>query len=155
MKNSNDAIVKTLNELIETNYDRSKGYQTAADEIDGAEYKSKFNQYAGQSTMFRSELEALVRELGGEPHKSSSASGAVYRAWMETRAALTGKDKKAILGSCEFGEDAAKKSYEEAAKAAVAFPPHVKDIISRQQQEILMAHDTIRNLRDSFVEEHH
>jgi uncharacterized protein (TIGR02284 family) len=31
---------------------------------------------------------------------------------MDVKAALTGKDRLAILNSCEFGEDAAKDTYE-------------------------------------------
>ena len=155
MENQNDQIVKTLNDLIEVNYDRSKGYQTAADEMEDNEYKSKFNQYSTQSSGYKNELEGLVRQYGGEPAKSSSASGNVYRAWMETKAALTGKDKKAILSSCEFGEDAAKKTYNEAKSKSLAYPPNVQSIIARQHEEILRAHDTIKRLRDSFVEHPH
>ena len=154
MKNQNDAIVKTLNNLIETNIDRSKGYETAVEEMKDMEYASRFNEYASQSRTFRNELDALVREFGGEPQKASSASGTVYRAWMETKAALTGKDTKAILGSCEFGEDAAKKSYADAVKDAIDYPTRVQDVINRQQRDILQAHDTIRNLRDSEVHHH-
>lgn len=33
---------------------------------------------------------------------------------MDVKAALTGKDRKAILNSCEYGEDIAKDSYEKA-----------------------------------------
>ena len=154
MKNQNDAIVKTLNNLIETNIDRSKGYQTAAEEMQDMEYDAKFHEYARQSQIFLAELEPLVREFGGEPQKSSSASGTVYRAWMDTKAALTGKDKKAILSSCEFGEDAAKKSYTDALKDSVDYPGRVRDVISRQHQDILQAHDTIKGLRDSVLQHH-
>jgi uncharacterized protein (TIGR02284 family) len=155
MENQNHEIVKTLNDLIEVNYDRSKGYQTAADEMEDTEYRQKFSQYSQQSTTYKNELEGLVRQLGGEPTKSSSASGAVYRAWMETKAALTGKDKKAILSSCEFGEDAAKKTYKEAKTKSTAFPANVQSVIERQHEEILRAHDNIKKMRDSFVEHPH
>jgi len=155
MENQNSKIVKTLNDLIEVNYDRSKGYQTAADEMKETEYKQKFSQYSSQSLSYKNELEGLVRQLGGEPTKSSSASGAVYRAWMDTKAALTGKDTKAILSSCEFGEDAAKKTYKEAKEQSVAFPANVQSVIERQHEEILRAHDNIKQLRDSFVEHPH
>jgi uncharacterized protein (TIGR02284 family) len=155
MENQNKDIVKTLNDLIEVNYDRSKGYQTAADEMEDSEYKSKFKEYSAQSQGYKNELDGLVRQLGGEPTKSSSASGAVYRAWMETKAALTGKDKKAILNSCEFGEDAAKKTYNEAKSKSLAFPSNVQTVIARQHEEILRAHDSIKQLRDSFVEHPH
>jgi len=155
MENRNKEIVKTLNDLIEVNYDRSKGYQTAADEMKEPEYKQKFNQYAAQSLTYKNELEGLVRQYDGEPTKSSSASGTVYRAWMDTKAALTGKDIKAILSSCEFGEDAAKKTYKEASENSRSYPTNVISVIDRQHEEILRAHDNIKQLRDSYVEHPH
>ncbi len=155
MENTNDAIVKTLNNLIEVNYDRAKGYETAANGTDDSELKSLFNRYSTQSLGFKNELESLVRTRGGEPQKSSSASGAVYRAWMNTKAALTGKDKKGVLNSCEFGEDVAKKTYADTKEEARSYPSEVVSVINRQYDEILKAHDTIKNLRDSLVEHHH
>jgi uncharacterized protein (TIGR02284 family) len=155
MENKNDAIVKTLNNLIEVNYDRAKGYETAATGTDDSELKSLFNRYSTQSLGFKNELESLVTTHGGEPQKSSSASGAVYRAWMNTKAALTGKDKKGVLNSCEFGEDVAKKTYADTKEEAMAYPGEVLSVINRQHDEILKAHNTIKNLRDSLVEHHH
>ena len=155
MENQNKEIVKTLNDLIEVNYDRSKGYQTAADEMKEPEYKQKFSQYASQSLTYKNELEGLVRQYGGEPTKSSSASGTEYRAWMDTKAPLTGKDTKAILGSCEYGEDAAKKSYSEAKDKSRSYPENVRSVVARQHEEILRVHDNIRQLRDSYVEHPH
>src|SRR4029078_2568862 len=110
MENKNDAVIKTLNNLIEVNLDRAKGYETAAKDTEDVEHKTLFNKYSSQSMTFKNELTDLVRAKGGKPQDTSSASGAVYRAWMNTKAALTGKDVKGALNSCEFGEDVAKKT---------------------------------------------
>ena len=53
-----------------------------------------------------------IHNRGGEATKSTTASGKVFRAWMDFKAALTGKDRKAILSSCEFGEDTALSVYD-------------------------------------------
>jgi len=155
MENLTKEIIKTLNNLIEVNIDRTKGYETAAKETEDSDLTSLFNKYASQSSTFRSELEKMVTEKGGEPQKSSSASGTVYRAWMDTKSTLTGNSRKAILSLCEFGEDAAKKSYKEAKEDSASYPDTVVSLISRQYEEILNGHDTVKNLRDSAVEQHH
>jgi uncharacterized protein (TIGR02284 family) len=152
MENTFDSVIKVLNRLIETNLDRTKGYETAAGDAKDADVKALCNEYANQSRTFRSELERLVKEHGGEPQKSSSASGAVYRAWMNVKSTLTGHDKKAIYSECEFGEDAAKNSYAEARKDAAGFPDSVTSVIARQHTEILKAHDRVKQLRDQLVE---
>jgi uncharacterized protein (TIGR02284 family) len=154
MENTFDNVIKVLNRLIETNLDRIKGYETAAEDAKDADVKALCNEYAGQSRTFKSELERLVTEHGGEPQKSSSASGAVYRAWMNVKSTLSGHDKKAIYSECEFGEDAAKNSYAEARKDASGFPDNVLSAISRQHTEILKAHDRVKQLRDQLVEHH-
>jgi uncharacterized protein (TIGR02284 family) len=155
MENKNDDIIKTLNNLIEVNYDRAKGYQTAADGTEDSDLKSLFNKYSSQSLSFKTELDSLVRARGGKPQESSSASGAVYRAWMNTKAALTGKDRKGVLSSCEFGEDVAKKTYADTKEDAMSYPADVLSVINRQYEEILKAHDHIKNMRDTVEEHHH
>jgi uncharacterized protein (TIGR02284 family) len=155
MEKKNDEVIKTLNELIEVNLDRAKGYETAANGTEDSGNKALFQQYSLQSMGFKNELEKLVIEYGGEPTKSSSASGTVYRAWIQTKSLLTGKDKKAILSSCEFGEDEAKKVYTDARQDATLYPDSVLTLIDRQYDEILKAHNTIKSLRDALIEQHH
>lgn len=152
MKNEFDNVVKVLNELIETNIDRIKGYETAAGDAEDEDVKKVCSEYALQSTTFKSALERLVREYGGEPQQHSSASGTVYRAWMGVKHATVGHDKKSVLSSCEFGEDAAKKSYEGAIEDSVGFPDNVISEIKNQQTEILKAHDYVKTWRDVLVE---
>jgi len=152
MKNTFDDVVKALNELIETNIDRTKGYETAAGDAEDPDVKKMCNEHALQSRTFKGALERLVREYGGTPQEHSSASGTVYRAWMEVKHAATGHDKKSVLSSCEFGEDAAKKSYEGVIEDSAGFPDNVITEIKNQQGEILKAHDQVKAWRDVLVE---
>ena len=113
MENKNEKYTDALNKLVEINNDRVEGYERAADETDDHNLKSMFLEFSSQSRQFRSQLEILVRELGGEPAEGTTASGKLYRVWMDLKAALAGKDKKAIIASCEYGEDVAKDSYKD------------------------------------------
>ena len=44
--------------------------------------------------------------------ESTKVSGKFFRVWMDVKAAITGKDRKAILGSCEYGENIADETYQ-------------------------------------------
>lgn len=154
-KTNNKKEIKTLNDLIETNLDRIKGYETAANNTKDNDLISLCNEYIMQSRTFKTELEKLVSDLGGKPKTSSSASGAVYRAWMNIKTTVAKDDKKAIYELCEFGEDAARNAYSNAKKEAVSYSENLVSTINNHFEQIVKAHDRIHELRDSFVEEHH
>src|SRR4030095_10940921 len=110
----NGKLVSVLNQLVRINKDRIEGYQLAAKEIDDPELKSLFNKYANDSIGYRDELVNDVSSMGGEAAEDTTVSGKAYRVWMEAKATVTGRDRKAILSSCEFGEDAALEAYDDA-----------------------------------------
>lgn len=145
---SNNEVISTLDGLIETCRDGEIGYKEAAEGVQNAQLKSLFQQYSQQRTQDISELQAEVRNLGGDPQKGGSLAGAVHRGWINLKAAITGKDEKSILDECERGEDVAKGAYEDALKKAL--PSHVRDLIQRQYANVKDAHDRIRQLRDSY-----
>jgi uncharacterized protein (TIGR02284 family) len=153
----NQKSIDALNTLIEINNDRIEGYETASKETDEADLKSLFAQLAQTSYTCKSELVAEVEALGGEPIEGTKVSGKFFRVWMDVKAALTGKDRKAILNSCEYGEDAAVDTYKK------VLENHVKNdeeeltsdqiaMIEEQYELIKADHDTVRSLRDALVE---
>ncbi|HWE04335.1 MAG TPA: PA2169 family four-helix-bundle protein [Tepidisphaeraceae bacterium] len=139
--------VSSLNELIETLQDGKQGFETAAAEVNDAAVKSEFEQFAQQRSRFAGELEAEVKQLGGDPDQNGSATGAVHRGWMSIKGAL-GAGEKSILAEAERGEDATVKSFEKAMSQTL--PPGVASIVQRQFIEVKKAHDRVRNLRDSW-----
>ncbi|MBP6658705.1 MAG: PA2169 family four-helix-bundle protein, partial [Bacteroidia bacterium] len=119
---SNEKIVDSLNELIQINNDRIEGYERASKETNETDLKLLFERFASKSNMFKSQLNSEVVKRGGKPNESTTASGKVFRVWMDFKAALTGKDRKAILSSCEFGEDAAQEVYDDIIKSGIGLP---------------------------------
>jgi uncharacterized protein (TIGR02284 family) len=83
----------------------------------------------------------------GKPDKkvSSSVSGSLRRAWIDTKVSLGGGDKT-ILESVEAGEDNAKESYEKA--VAGDLPENIAQIVRRQAASVQRAHDKVKSLRD-------
>lgn len=147
MKNIKEKEVAVLNSLIEYNNDRVAGYQKAVEETEQGDLKTLFSKFSAQSLKFSQELTSRVNQIGGEAASGTTNSGKVYRAWMDVKAAMTGKDRKAILGSCEFGEDVALKSYEDVLEGD-DITAETRMLIAEQMRQIRDAHDEVKALRD-------
>lgn len=148
MDKRNEKNVARLNNLIEINNDRIEGYEKAAKETEDSDLKSLFNNMANDSRKYRAELITEVVTQGGTPAEGTKTSGKIYRAWMDIKAALTGKDAHAIISSCEFGEDAALEEYDDILKST-ELSAKGRDIASRQRTSIQESHDHIKALRDT------
>lgn len=110
----NDDTIDVLNSLITINNDRIEGYETASKETEEPDLKSLFGQFISTSRRCNQELISEVHALNGTAETGTTTSGKFFRVWMDVKAALTGKDRKAILNSCEFGEEHATDTYDKA-----------------------------------------
>jgi uncharacterized protein (TIGR02284 family) len=137
----------TLHDLIQTCKDGQEGFATAAEKIEDQGTRSLFLKYSHQRAEFAKELEAAARSVANGAHDSGSISGALHRGWINLKAAVTGKDKHAILVECERGEDSAVETYRKALE--VANPGDILAIVQRQYAEIKAAHDEVKALRDA------
>jgi uncharacterized protein (TIGR02284 family) len=141
-------IISTINSLIETLKDGQEGFKQAAEGVKDSNLKSLFSEYSLQRARFAGELQSEAHQLGeAKPEESSSVAGAMHRAWINLKAAVTSGDDHAILAECERGEDSAIKEYKEAMEDGLSSP--IRDIVSRQYIEVKGAHDKIKSLRDA------
>lgn len=149
---TNEKTATLLNSLIEINNDRIEGYERASKETDDRELKSLFSKMTEESRKLRTELNSEVISYDGKPAEGTRTSGKFYRVWMDVKAAITNHDPKAILNSCEFGEDAAKEAYDDVLKEDIT--PKTKELIKRQRMVLQQSHDQIKQLRDMAATEH-
>ena len=141
---------EAVSDLIIINNDRYEGYQKAMEQTNDSDLKTLFSQYSEQSKSFSAELQPLIPSSGNAPKRDETRiSGKFYRAWMDIKNALSANDRKAVLSSCEYGEDVAKEAYKDALIDRAALPTEVVNLIQEQYDEILDAHNTIKSLRDS------
>lgn len=145
-----EQIHNILNDLIRINHDRVVGYEKAIEELkdEDADLKALFQRYIGESRQYAQELTQEVNRVGGNPAEGTTNSGKIYRVWMDLKAAISGKDRKAILENCEFGEDAAQKAYDLALNADTDLEPSLRDLIVRQKATLRTGHDEVKRLRD-------
>ena len=140
--------ISTINNLIETLKDGEKGFKEAADAVRDPQLKNLFREYSQQRLRFATELQSQAQSLGEfNPEKKSSTAGAMHRAWINLKSAVTSGDDKAILSECERGEDSAVHEYQEAMQDGLT--GQVRELVSRQFTEIKSAHDRVKHLRDA------
>ena len=141
---SNEEVISTLNDLVETCRDAQEGFRSAAEGTEDAELRALFLEYSRQRASFAGELQAEVRRLGGEPETEGSVIGAIHRGWLDIKAAVTGADDRSILEECERGEASSLANY----RAALGkdMPAGVRATIERQFAEVKDAHDRISAL---------
>lgn len=149
--NTNEKLTEVLNDLIRVNNDRAKGYVNASDEAKSidVDLQATFNKMADQSRRFTAELTNEVGRLGGEAATGTTGGGKIHRAWMDVKATFTGKDRHAILESCEFGEDAAQKAYKAALASDAEISADTRKLITDQQSSLKTSHDLIKKYRDA------
>lgn len=146
---SNDQTIGILNDLIKINNDRVEGYEKAIKDAAGnPDLVKTFSEYADQSRGYSSELRRYVAELGGDPSESTTVSGKIYRLWMDLRSAVSTSERASALDLCEYGEDAAQKTYREALQETDGLPADIIALITTQKAELKRSHDTIKRLRD-------
>lgn len=140
--------ISTIDNLIETLKDGQEGFRQAAEAVKRENLKAVFSDYSQQRSRFLKELQSEAESLGAEkPEQTSSAAGAMHRAWIGLKSALSGGDEHAILAECERGEDSAVDEYKKALDDNLS--PSLREIVSRQYRDVQAAHDQIRTLRDA------
>jgi len=147
----NEQVTEQVNKIIQTNLDRREGYEKAMDQVKDESLKSLFADCSRQSNENINELRQIVIQHGGDPVTTTTAAGDLYRVWMDVKAALAASNTKAVLQSCEKGEDIALNAYRDVAKATDgnALPELVATAIHRQQDGILAMHNKVKALRDA------
>ena len=144
-----DDVIGTLNDLIETCKDGEEGFRTCADAVKNPQLKAFFEQKAERCRIGGAQLQQKVRDLGGDPERGGSMSGAAHRFWVNIRSSISGMDEHAILDECEHGEDAAKRVYEDALQDDL--PADVRTLIGKQYREVKMNHDSVRDMRNAMA----
>jgi uncharacterized protein (TIGR02284 family) len=141
-------IISTINGLIETLKDGQEGFRQASEAVKDSRLKAIFSEFSLQRARFAGELQNEVITLGEhDPENTSSTAGAMHRAWINLKAAITSADDHAILAECERGEDSAVNEYKKAMEEEEISSP-IRETISRQYADVKRAHDRIRELRD-------
>ena len=141
---------EVLNDLIMIYNDRIEGYEKAIAALPAADVdlKTLFAGMIEQSQTLKDELQQHISAWEERIDDETTASGKIYRVWMDVKHSFALNTRKSILESCEFGEDAAQKAYKEA-ETDPDISIAAKSLISGQRTQLGAAHNQIKQLRDS------
>ena len=142
-KSDDLTILKTLTSTLN---DSVNGYRDAAEHVESTEFKELFTQFADQRSRVSADLAAEVRRLGGEPDQDGSTMGGLHQTWLDLKAAITGRDDKAILNEVERGEDYLKEKFE-AALGSDGLAGDSRAVVERAYQSVREGHDKMSSLK--------
>jgi uncharacterized protein (TIGR02284 family) len=150
---NNKKSIDILNTLIGINNDRIEGYEAASTETEEPDLIKLFTQLVASSDECNAELVEEVEKMGGTPAEGTKTTGKFFRAWMDFQVALSGKDRKTILDSCEYGEEVTVNTYKKVLENCAEDLTVEQLSMARDQCAWLKAdHDTVKALRNLLVE---
>ncbi len=142
-----EAVLR-LDELIELCKDGHARFGHAASLAADPRIREAFACGALKHLQFAHELQAEVRELGGNPDLSSDGVRPLHRNWIALRAARTAHDPVAALTECENCEDQALMAY---ADALAQLPLRARALVRRQELELRLTRALLQTLRGAQV----
>ena len=145
---SNSTGITTLNTLIATTMDSINGYEESAQNIDNERFREIFRQRGDERQRVVEDLRAEVRRLGGDPEESGSFMGKTHQRFGDLKAAITGRDEKAIINEVERGEDYLKEKFETALNDGDL--GESRPVVEQAYQSIRSGHDQISQLKQGM-----
>jgi uncharacterized protein (TIGR02284 family) len=153
MEGKNQKIITILNGLVQINNDRIAGYHQASQETKDSELEQFFTSMLNESVNFAENLEAYIKDLGGQPTVSGTAKGKIHQAWLNFKAALPGNNREELLSSCEFGDKAAIEAYEAALQIKeIRQNEEITGVLLRQQASIESSIEIIKTLHPRITD---
>ena len=138
--------ITTLNTLIATTIDSVNGYEDSAQNIENERFREIFRQRANERQEVDESLRAEVRRLGGNPEDGGSFMGKAHQRFEDLKAAITGRDEKAVINEVERGEDYLKGKFETALKSD-ELRGESRSVVERCFQSVRAGHDQMSQLK--------
>lgn len=148
MADTDKDVVRVLNGIYKFCKAGEKGFEVVAENARNRGLKMLLKTYAQQRAVFADEMEAQIKELGGEVSERESIRGLIHRGRIDIVATLTIGDhnvENRILGEALVGEKAAVKHFERALRREL--PEDTKAIVQDMHDAVQKAHDHIELLR--------
>lgn len=139
--------IKGVKSLIEINIDSSKGFETAAENIENADIAGYFRQCSARRAQFADQLKRVVDVNNADAPDDGTAKGTIHRWWLSMRGTIQNGDEHAVLAEAERGEDSIKGTYEDVLKNTAGSP--LNAVLTDQYASVKETHDTIRDMRDA------
>lgn len=141
--------ITALNTLTATTIDSVNGYKDSAKNVDSERLRELFRKRADERQKVVEQLRGEVRRLGGNPEDDGSILGKTHQVFEDIKAAVTGRDEKAIINEVERGEDYIKGKYEAALKTDV-LSGECRSVVEQAFKSVRSGHDQISQIKHSM-----
>jgi uncharacterized protein (TIGR02284 family) len=138
--------ISTLNTLIATLIDSVTGYEDSAANIDNSRLQELFRDNARERQRVVEDLRSEVRRLGGNPEDDGSFLGKTHQRFLDLKAAVAGRDEKAVINETERGEDYLKEKFETALNGGT-LSGESRAVVERAYQSVRKGHDQVSSLK--------
>ena len=138
--------ISTLNTLIATLIDSVTGYEDSAANIDNSRLQELFRDSARERQRVVEDLRSEVRRLGGNPEDDGSFLGKTHQRFLDLKAAISGRDEKAVINETERGEDYLKEKFETALNSGI-LSGESRAVVERAYQSVRKGHDQVSSLK--------
>lgn len=144
----NADAIDTLNDLLETCRDGEYGFRECAEHTKAQDIKTVLSQRASECRFAATELQTMIKQLGGEPDEGGTVSEALHRGWVAVKGTLSGYSDYDMLDECERAEDVALAQYRKARKQSL--PTAAMALVQLQSEGVQRNHDQIKAMRDAL-----
>ncbi len=138
--------ITALNTLTATTIDSINGYEDSAKNVDNERFRELFRQRASERQQVVESLRGEVRRLGGDAEDDGSFMGKAHQRFEDLKAAVTGRDEKAIINEVERGEDYLKDKYEMLLKSDT-LSSETRAVVEQAYETVRSGHDQISQLK--------
>jgi uncharacterized protein (TIGR02284 family) len=145
----NDDDKTVLNTLTATLNDSVNGYREAAEHAEDRQLKELFRRSADERSQIANDLRDEVRRQGGNPDDDGTLLGKTHQRFLDLKAAIAGRDDKAIVNEVERGEDYLKAKFKAAAESD-ALSAESRAVVEQVYQLVLRGHDRVSKLKHSM-----
>jgi uncharacterized protein (TIGR02284 family) len=148
---NNRETTEVLNDLIQIINDRIVGYEMAIRQtsMEDTDLKILYASMIAEGHRMKIALATEVQSLGAEIEQGTTASGRIYRAWMDVKAMFAGNDRQTVLANCESGEQAVQRAYRMALNHDL--PTYIRELLARQQEALYASMGEIRSVREQLA----
>ena len=141
--------IEVLKRLLKINNDRAEDYRKAGAGAKQADLKPVFQGIADESRKNITQLEGEIKKQGGESEAfNATPEGKILLAWIDFKAAFTGRDRDSVLASVEQGYNKAHQGYQDAI-ASNDLSSEIRQLVRNQNVGLENAHNRLKDLKDN------
>jgi uncharacterized protein (TIGR02284 family) len=142
--------IAALNTLTATVIDSVTGFEDSAANIENPRLQELFREKASERSRLVEELRSEVRQLGGDPEDDGSFLGKTHQRFLDLKAAIAGRDEKAIIDEVDRGEDYLKSKFQAALQSG-DLKGETHDLVERLYQRVKEDHEQVSALKHGMT----